>query len=173
MKRSCRQLRVAELKHTNFALGQSISLEEGNDTMPISTKLTELATKPLPKAISPGMHAAIDWGTAGTFVVAGTLLWKKNKRAALASFLSGNLIGSLIFLTDCPGGVWKKISFETHGRVDAGVSALVASLPNLLGFSDERESKLFQGMGIGLAAVRSLTNFDEGSSNQETRWPAA
>jgi len=79
----------------------------------------------------------------------------------------------LIFLTDCPGGVWKKISFETHGKVDPGVSALVASLPNLLGFSDEREAKLFRGMGIGLAAVRSLTNFDEGSSDAETRIKAA
>jgi hypothetical protein len=137
--------------------------------MPISTKLTELATKPLPKFIGPGMHAAIDWGTAAAFLTAGALLWKKNKRASLASYLCADLIGSLIFLTDCPGGVWKKISFETHGKVDTGVSALVASLPNLLGFVDERESKLFQGMGIGLAAVRSLTNFDEGSSNADTR----
>jgi hypothetical protein len=90
--------------------------------MPISTKLAELATKPFPKAITPKMHAAIDWATAGAFLVSGALLWRKNKRAALASFISGNLIGSLIFLTDCPGGVWKKISFETHGNIDPGVS---------------------------------------------------
>ena len=137
--------------------------------MPIATRLAELATKPLPKAISPGMHAAIDWGVAAAFVAAGALLWGKNKRAALASYLCADLIGSLIFLTDCPGGVWKKISFETHGKIDAGVSALVASLPNLLGFSEERESKLFQGIGIGLAAVKSLTDFEQGSSNEETR----
>jgi hypothetical protein len=141
--------------------------------MPISTKLTELATKPLPKFISPGAHAIIDYATAGAFLTAGALLWKKNKRAALGSFLCGNLVGSLIFLTDCPGGVWKKISFETHGNIDPGVSALVASLPNLLGFSEEREAKLFQSMGIGLAAVRTLTRFDEGSSNLETRSRAA
>src|SRR5947209_15765802 len=127
--------------------------------MPISTKLAELATKPLPKVITPGVHAAIDWATAGAFITSGALLWRKNKRAALGSFLCGNLIGSLIFLTDCPGGVWKKISFETHGKIDPGVAALVASLPNLLGISDETESKLFQSMGIGLAAVRSLTAF--------------
>ena len=137
--------------------------------MPISTKLTELATKPLPKVISPGVHAIIDWATAGAFITSGALLWRKNKRSALGSFVCGNLIGSLIFLTDCPGGVWKKISFETHGNIDPGVSALVASLPNLLGFSKESESKLFQSMGIGLAAVRSLTKFDEGSSNADTR----
>jgi hypothetical protein len=119
------------------------------------------------------MHAAIDWGTAAAFLTAGALLWKKNKRAALGAMISGELIGSLIFLTDCPGGVWKKISFETHGKIDPGVSALVASMPNLLGFSDEKESKLFQSLGIGLAAVRSLTAFDEGSSNAETRMTAA
>lgn len=141
--------------------------------MPISTKLAEVATKPLPKFISPGMHAAIDWGTAGAFFLSTALLWRKNKRAALGAMISGNLIGSMIFLTDCPGGVWKKISFETHGKIDPGVAALVASLPNLLGFPDEAESRLFQSMGIGLAAVRSLTRFEEGSSDAETRTKAA
>lgn len=141
--------------------------------MPFSTKLAEVATKPLPKFISPRMHAAIDWGTTAAFVAAGALLWKKNKRASLASYLCADLIGSLIFLTDCPGGVWKKISFETHGKVDPGVAALIASLPGMLGFSGEPESRLFAGMGIGIAAVRSLTDFDQGSSNEETRRGAA
>jgi hypothetical protein len=141
--------------------------------MRLSTNLTELVTQPLPKIVRPGMHAIIDWGTAGAFLAAGALLWKKNKRAALASMICGDLIGSLIFLTDCPGGVVKKISFETHGKVDPAVSALVASMPNLLGFSDEKEAKLFEGIGIGLAAVRSLTSFDEGSSNAETRMRVA
>ena len=137
--------------------------------MPISTKLVEVATKPLPKFISPGMHAAIDWSATAAFVAAGALLWRKNKRASLASYLCADLIGSLIFLTDCPGGVWKKISFETHGKVDPGVAALIASLPGMLGFSAEPESRLFQGMGIGIAAVRSLTDFAQGATNEETR----
>ncbi|MBV9073902.1 MAG: hypothetical protein JOZ10_09740 [Acidobacteria bacterium] len=141
--------------------------------MPIATKLTELVTKPLPKMITPKTHAIIDWGTAGAFFAFSALLWKKNKRASIGAMICGDLIGTLIFLTDCPGGVVKKISFETHGKVDPGVSALVASIPNMLGFSDEKESKLFQSMGIGLAAVRSLTAFDEGSSNEETRSKAA
>jgi hypothetical protein len=141
--------------------------------MPIATKLTELVTKPLPKMISPGMHAAIDWGTAGAFFASSALLWRKNKRASIAAMICGDLIGTLIFLTDCPGGVVKKISFETHGKVDPGVAALVASIPNMLGISDEKESKLFQSVGIAMAAVRSLTAFDEGSSNVETRNKAA
>jgi hypothetical protein len=141
--------------------------------MSISTDLTELATKPLPDVISPGVHAVIDWGTAGAFFAASALLWKRNKRAALGSMICGNLIGSLIFLTDCPGGVVKKISFTTHGKIDPGVSAVVAAMPNLLGFSGDKEARLFQSIGIGLAAVRNLTAFDEGSSNAETRIKAA
>lgn len=141
--------------------------------MPVSTKLTELATKALPKVVSPKTHAIIDYSTAGAFFTAAALLWRKNKRAALASMICGDLIGSLIFLTDCPGGVWKKISFETHGKVDPGVAGLVASLPNLMGFTDKAESHLFQSMGIALAAVGSMTQYDEGSSNAETRRKAA
>jgi hypothetical protein len=43
----------------------------------------------------------------------------------------------------------------------------------MLGFGKENEAKLFQGMGIGIAAVGSLTDFDQGSSNAETRRGAA
>ena len=141
--------------------------------MPIANKLAELATKPLPKMISPAMHAAIDWGVAAAFFTAGALLWKKNKRASIASYLCADLIGSLIFLTDVPGGVWKKVSFETHGKIDPGVAALVASMPNFMGLSGGKEARLFQSMGIGLAAVRNLTAFEEGASNLETRSKAA
>jgi len=141
--------------------------------MPISTKLTELAAKPLPKFVNPGMHGIIDWGAAAVFATAGALFWSRNKRASLASYFCADLIGSLIFLTDCPGGVWKRISFETHSQLDPGIAALVALIPGLLSFSDEKEARLFRAMGIGLAAVRSLTNLEEGASTSETRQQAA
>ena len=141
--------------------------------MPIAHKAAKAVAPKLPKMINPTAHAVIDYAMFGAFFTAGALLWNKNKRASLAAYLCADIVGSLAFLTDMPGGVWKKISFETHGNIDPGVSALVASMPNLLGFSEERESKLFQSIGIGLAAVRSLTRFDEGSSNEETRRRAA
>jgi hypothetical protein len=141
--------------------------------MPISTKVTELVTKPLPKVISPRIHAIIDYGTAAAFFTAGALLWNKNKRASLAAYLCADIIGSLMFLTDAPGGVWKKISFETHGKIDPGLAALAASAPNFLGFTEEKESKLFQTMGVALAAVGSMTDYEEGSSNADTRRRAA
>ena len=141
--------------------------------MPIAQKAAKAVAPKLPKMISPTAHAVIDYAMFGAFFTAGALLWKKNKRASLAAYLCADIVGTLAFLTDMPGGVWKKISFETHGRVDPGLSALAASMPEMLAFKDEGEAKLFQGMGIGLAAVRSLTKFEEGSTNKETRRRAA
>jgi hypothetical protein len=141
--------------------------------MPLATKVTEMATKALPKVINPRAHAIIDYSTAAGFFAAGALLWRKNKRAALAAFLCGDIMGTLMFLTDAPGGVWKKISFETHGKIDPGLAALTASAPNFLGFTDEKESKLFQVMGMAIAAVGSMTDYSQGSSNRETRQRAA
>ena len=135
--------------------------------------IPELATKPLPKMISPKVHAIIDWSTTAALVAAGAVLWKKNKRAAIASFVCADLIGTAIALTDCPGGLWKKISFEAHGKIDPGVAGLASLMPNLMGFSDQTESKLFQSIGIGLAAVRNLTDFKEGSNKAERRMKAA
>jgi hypothetical protein len=141
--------------------------------MPLTTKVTEMVTKPMPKVINPRAHMIADYATAGAFFVAGAMLWRKNKRAAIAAMMCGDLIGTLTALTDAPGGVWRKISFETHGKVDPGVATLTAMLPELMGFSGDRESKLFQGMGIGIMAMGQMTNYDAGSSNQDTRRSAA
>jgi hypothetical protein len=137
--------------------------------MPIAHKAAKVVAPKLPKMISPTAHAVIDYAVFGAFFAAGALLWKKNKRASLAAYLCADIVGSLAFLTDMPGGVWKKISFETHGRIDPGLSALAASVPEMLAFKDEREAKLFQGMGIAMAVVGGLTDYDQGSKNKETR----
>jgi hypothetical protein len=123
----------------------------------------------LPKAVSPEAHAIIDWVTFGTFFTAGALLWNKNKRASLAAYLCADIVGSLVFLTDVRGGVWKKLSFETHGRIDPGLAGLAASLPSMLAFEGEKESRFFTWMGIAMAVAGGLTDYKEGSSNRETR----
>ena len=137
--------------------------------MPIAHKAAKAVAPKLPKMISPIAHAVIDYAMFGAFFTAGALLWKKNKRASLAAYLCADIVGTLAFLTDMPGGVWKKISFETHGRVDPGLSALAASIPEMLAFKDEQEAKLFQGMGIAMAVVGGLTDYAQGSKNSETR----
>src|SRR5215813_1073655 len=137
--------------------------------MPIANTAARAVAPKLPKMISPTAHAVIDYAVFGAFFTAGTLLWKKNKRASLAAYLCADIVGSLAFLTDMPGGVWKKISFETHGRIDPGLSALAAAIPEMLAFKDEKEARLFQGMAIGMAVVGGLTDYDQGSKNHETR----
>ena len=69
--------------------------------------------------------------------------------------------------TDYPGGVVKEISYETHGAIDFGLSGLVASLPDMLRFADNPESRFFRMQGLGLATVTGLTDFTgSGEGNQ-------
>ena len=137
--------------------------------MPIAQKAATVVAPKLPKMITPTAHAVIDYAMFGAFFTAGALLWSKNKRASLAAYLCADIVGSLAFLTDMPGGVWKKISFETHGRIDPGLSALAATIPEMLAFKAEKEARLFQTMGIAMAVVGGLTDYAQGSKNHETR----
>jgi hypothetical protein len=43
----------------------------------------------MPKMISPKAHAIIDYVTAGSFFAMGAYLWKRNRRAAVASLICG------------------------------------------------------------------------------------
>ena len=113
----------------------------------------------LPKVLGPKAHAIIDYGVAGSFFLTGALLWKKSRRGAIASFICGGSELTNVLLTDYPGGVFKKIDFPTHGRIDAGLSAVVGSLPNLMGFSDRGYANFFRFKALGMGAVTGLTDF--------------
>ena len=123
-------------------------------------------TDRMPKVISPRTHAIIDYATAGSFLVAGALLWKRNRRAAVGAMLCGAMEAGTAMMTDYPGGVSPVISFETHGRIDAGFAGFVATLPNLLMFGGEPEAMFFRGQGVGIAAVTGLTDFRESAESK-------
>lgn len=128
--------------------------------MPILETGVKTLSHRLPKVISPKTHAIIDYATAGSFLLMGALLWKKHKRAAISSVVCGAMEAGTAMMTDYPGGVSKVISFETHGRIDAGFAGLVGMVPTLLGFSNEKESWFFRGQAMGLAAVTGMTDFE-------------
>ncbi len=128
--------------------------------MPILETGVKALSHRLPKVISPKAHAIIDYATAGSFLLMGALLWKKHKRAAIASLACGALEANTAMMTDYPGGVAKLISFETHGKLDAGFAGFVGMVPSLLGFGDEKESWFFRGQAMGLAAVTGMTDFE-------------
>ena len=137
--------------------------------MPIIQKGVKAVAERMPKVISPKTHAIIDYATAGTFFVAGALLWRRSKRAAIASLVCGAMEAGTAMITDYPGGVTDLISFQTHGRIDAGFAGFVATLPNVFMFGDEPEAMFFRGQGVALAAVTGLTDFSDGRQSGRGR----
>ena len=137
--------------------------------MPLMQKGVKMLADRMPKVISPKTHAIIDYATAGSFFIAGALLWKRKRRAAIASLLCGAMEAGTAIITDFPGGVTDLISFQTHGRIDAGFAGFVATLPNVFMFGDKPEAMFFRGQGVGIAAVTGLTDFSEGQRNRRYR----
>ena len=137
--------------------------------MALMQKGVQALTERMPKVISPRTHAIIDYATAGSFFLAGALLWKRSRRAAVASMLCGAMEAGTALMTDYPGGVKPVISFPTHGRIDAGFAGFVATLPNLLVFGSEPEAMFFRGQGVALAAVTGLTDFQAGADSGRSR----
>lgn len=115
----------------------------------------------MPKLITPRVHAVIDYAIAGSFFIAGALLWRRNRRAAVASIACGLAEIATAALTDYPGGVKPIISFSTHERVDGGLASVVGAMPIAMNFANEPEAKLFRAQGIAIAAVTGLTAFEE------------
>lgn len=118
----------------------------------------------MPKVISPKTHAIIDHLMSVTFVTMGVLFWKRGaRRAAISSFICGGAAAANATFTNYPGGLWKVMSFETHGKIDAGLAGMTTALPNLMYFSDDPEARFFHVQGIAETAVTALTDFTSGS----------
>lgn len=126
--------------------------------MPLLDQAAKLATRKLPKVISPRTHSIIDYALAGSFFILGALWWRRNKRAAVGAIACGAAETALAVCTDYPGGVGKQLSFETHNNIDLAMSGIVSSIPSVLQFADEPEAHIFRGQGLVIAAVAGLTN---------------
>ena len=129
--------------------------------MPLTTKAVSALANRMPKVISPTAHAVIDYAVAASFFAIGGLLWtRQKKRAAVSAFICGGAITATSLVTDYPGGVIRKMSFRTHGHIDAGMAAVMASLPEFMNFGDDPWARFFTGQGIAEAAVVGMTDFD-------------
>jgi hypothetical protein len=122
--------------------------------------VAKFATKPLPKLVSPKGHAIADYVTAGAFLLAGALFWRRNKRAALASLVCGGTDLALSLLTNYPGGIADVISFPTHCKVDVGLAAMVAEMPRFMKFEDGKENRFFSLQGAAIVGIANLTDID-------------
>ena len=117
--------------------------------MPLLQRGVAAATNRMPNVISPTAHAIIDYITVGAFFLMAAAFWRRNKRAALGSLMCGSAELGTALMTDFPGGLAKVIDLPTHLRIDMGLAAMAATLPDLMGFKNEPESKWLRVLGLG------------------------
>jgi hypothetical protein len=137
--------------------------------MPILTGAVDQITQRFPKVVSPKAHAVVDYLIIGTFLVAGALFWRKNKRAAIGSLLCGGAELAVNLLTDYPGGHSRLISFPTHAKVDIGLAAVAATMPEFMGFPHEGERHFFSVQAGIITVAANLTDFADPALTPGTR----
>ena len=128
--------------------------------MPLLQKGAKFVSRRMPDIIDPTLHAVLDYAVAGSFFLKGALLWKRHRRASAGSFICGGAALANALMTDYPGGVFRKISYRTHGRNDAAIAGFTAAAPRLLGFHDQKEATFFSAEAVVETVVTELTNFD-------------
>jgi hypothetical protein len=126
--------------------------------MPLVQKGVAIFSNRMPKVVSPKAHAIADYATLGGFALMTALLWKRHRRAAVASLICGAAEATNTLLTDFPGGVADAISFPNHLKIDMGLAAMCSALPNFMGFDEEAEGKYFRMMGINMTVMAALTD---------------
>lgn len=139
--------------------------------MPVLHSSVKLLTKHMPKVISPKTHAVLDYVTAGTFLAGGILLLtrRRDKRAGISALVCGVAETITSLLTDYPGGVTDLISFPTHGKIDMGLAAMTATLPEFMEFSDSQDMGFFRAQALLVTANAGLTDFGRGRNYDQAR----
>jgi hypothetical protein len=122
----------------------------------------------MPKVISPKGHAIADYAMAAGAFAAAIAFFKANKKAAgVGALIAGAVEVLNPMITDFPGGVFKLISFPTHGRIDVGATTMVASLPKVMGLESGIETNFFYIHAAAAMGVVAMTNFGgNGSASQ-------
>ena len=118
------------------------------------------ATSAIPKPINPTVHAILDYATSAYFFGVAAGLWRRNRAGAIGALVNGGAVLGLSLMTDYPGGVWKKISFPTHAKVDAVQAAMAATVPVVGRFADETSSWFFYGQAANEASVIAMTDWN-------------
>lgn len=137
--------------------------------MPALNTLVKTAMKPIPAVITPKGRSAIDLLIAGAFLATAGLFFRRNKRAAAASLLCGGAAVGLSMLTDYSGRERKPIDLSIRQRVDWGMAAMAAAMPEFLNFEEEPERKFFIAQGVLITVANELTQFPKTSEEEWKR----
>lgn len=121
-------------------------------------------TDNVPKVIDPATHAVLDYLTAGSFLAMGFAWMRRHPRASTLAFINGASVLAASLLTDYPGGVWRKLSFRTHGMLDVMQASMSASMPALMGFGTDPEAQFFHAQAALEAGVLAATDFSRAAA---------
>ena len=135
--------------------------------MPISTGAVDTATRLMPKLIPGRAHLLLDCVTIASFFLTGARYWRRNKPAALAAYLCGSAAAANTILTSYPrrnSGIYR---LPMHGKIEYGIAAMSAVMPELMSFQNEPEKGFFVTQAALMIAAANLTNF--GRKREELR----
>ena len=139
--------------------------------MSLLQSAVSLVADRLPETIDPKTHAVLDYAMAGTFITAGALFWRRHRRAAIGSFICGSTIAATALLTDYQGGIAEKVSYDTHGKIDAGVAGLATAIPSAMFFRKDPQAKFFLVAGLAATVITALTNYNSSHRHSTETWP--
>lgn len=128
--------------------------------MSLATAALGEVEKRLPKVIDARTHGIIDYCHAAFFFGMAIFCARRNRRAAKAALATGAFLLAESLLTDYPLGAKKAIPFETHGRIDAGLTASSFMIPAWFGFSGTAAAQVFKINGFVEGMVVGMTDWD-------------
>lgn len=137
--------------------------------MSLATTAVDKLQNNLPKVIDARTHGIIDYCHAAFFLTMAWMNRKSNRRAALASAITGGFILTEALLTDYPLGAAKVIPFEVHGKMDSAFAASSLMMPKIFGFEGTGASAIFKTNGFVEASVVGMTDWDSEHARQQER----
>jgi hypothetical protein len=120
----------------------------------------EQGSRTIPKVIDARAHAVIDYLTAGAFFALGYAMLGRHSRAAGFAMVNGVAVLTLSLLTDYPGGLFRTLSFRTHGTIDTMLAGMCAAGPAILGFAGDTEAQFFHGQALLETGVIAATDWN-------------
>lgn len=114
------------------------------------------------KVLKPLPHAVMDYAWAGTMMLAPWLFgFSHNRKATVNAVSSGAAILGLSLMTRYPLGVFKVISFPTHGAIETAAGVMTAGAPWLMSFSKNKSARWTHVLsGLGTLAVVAMTDYN-------------
>jgi hypothetical protein len=135
--------------------------------MPFTTGAVDSATRLMPKILPGRAHVLVDCAAIASFFFAGLRFWRRNKPAALAACLCGTAAAANTLLTSYPRGKSGIYNLPLHGKVEYGIAAMSAVMPELMSFQNEPEKGFFVTQAALMIAAANLTDF--GRKRQDLR----